>query len=73
VIVYVTSALDNEIEVTITAFDIPAETIMAVNETRKSEPRGSIPVEQLQHLIDSYQLPDSGMDNVTIISLDRES
>ena len=73
VIAYVTTALDNEVEVMVTAFDIPAETIMAVNESRKSEPRGSIPVEQLIHLIDSYQLPDSSMDNVTIIALDRES
>ena len=70
---YVNTALDSEIEVTITAFDIPTETIMAVNQARENEPRGSIPVEQLQHMIDAYELPDTGSDNVTIIALDRES
>ena len=73
VIDYVNTALDSEIEVTVTAFDIPTETIMAVNQARENEPRGSIPVEQLQHMIDAYELPDSGSGNVTIIALDRES
>ena len=73
VIDYVNTALDTEIETTITAFDVPVEKIMEVNQARENEPRGSIPVEQLQHMIDAYELPDSGSGNVTIIALDRES
>jgi len=70
VIEYVSSRIEDELFVTVTAFDFSLESVIAVNTERSNESRGSIPEEQLMHMINAYEPPDTASGNVTFISLD---